>query len=301
MSLLDEIIDGASSDSLSTANLLRKVQVAAARLGAEDVVSWVKHELNGYPSTDDLPSYRAKRTMMVQGVFAGPMQSRLTHDLPKPHVDVDLWTPWFQSGFVQPVAELEAFAGEDQDSRFEWPTAIVDRYEKTQTFRLEYHALYSVHQVLTTQMLRGIVDSIRSAALDFALSLQLANPEAGSVGGPTIASDAAVASVVYNVTNNVTGHGTNIAAGTGITQTSTVAVGDRDALQDELSRIGLNPIDAREFADALDSDGSIEGPRVKSFLDRMKSGAIRVAGDVGIRIVTGQLAALGMEYLGTLS
>ncbi|WP_146245792.1 MULTISPECIES: hypothetical protein [unclassified Curtobacterium] len=300
MSLLDEIIDGASDDSVSTSNLLRKVQVAAARLGAEDVVAWVKHELGGYPSTDGLPAYRAARDMIVQGVFVGPMRSSLTHDLPRPLVDANDWARWYRSAFTQPVAELEAFANEDADSRFEWPTYIVKRYEETQTFRFEYHALYSAHQVLTKQMLRGLVDSIRTAALEFAIALQLANPDAGSVGGPTINSDAKVASVVYNVTNNVTGHGTNIAAGSSISQNSTVSTGDRDALRAELAKVGLSAPDADDFADALDADRSLEGPRVRTFLDRVKSGAVKVSTDVGVRIVTGQLAALAMEYLGSL-
>ncbi|MCM3522217.1 MULTISPECIES: hypothetical protein [unclassified Curtobacterium] len=301
MSLLDEIIDGATNDSVSTSNLLRKVQVAAARLGAQEVVTWVRNELNGYPAVDDLPTYRAARDMIVQGVFTGPMRSSLTHDLPRPHVDAETWKPWFQSAFVQPVAELEAFADADGDSSFEWPTAIVRRYESTGTFRFEYHSLYSVHQVLTTQMLRGLVDSIRTAALDFAIELQLANPDAGSVGGPTIETDPKVASVVYNVTNNVTGHGTNIAAGSSMTQTSTVNAGDRDGLREELTKVGLDEASAEEFANALDTDRSVEGPQVKSFLGRVKSGAVKVSTDVGVKVVTGQLAALAMEYLGTLN
>lgn len=301
VSLLDDIIDGATDDSVSTSNLLRKVQVAAARLGAEEVVTWVKRELNGYPSVDNLPPYRSARDMIVQGVFTGPMRSTLTHDLPRPIVDAENWSRWFRSAFVHPVAELEAFAAEEGDSRFEWPTYIVKRYEATETFRFEYHVLYSVHQVLTRQMLRGLVDSIRTAALDFAIALQLANPDAGSVGGPTIESDSKVASVVYNVTNNVTGHGTNIAAGSSITQTSTINTGDRDGLREELAKVGLDAAAADEFADALDADGSIEGAQVKSFLARVKSGAVKVSTDVGIKIVTGQLAALAMEYLGTLN
>ena len=301
VSLLDDIIDGATDDSVSTSNLLRKVQVAAARLGAEEVVTWVKHELNGYPSVNGLPPYRSARNMIVQGVFTGPMRSSLTHELPRPNVDKAAWSKWFQSAFVQPVAELEAFADEDGDSRFEWPAYIVKRYEATGTFRFEYHVLYSVHQVLTRQMLRGLVDSIRTAALDFAIALQLVNPDAGSVGGPTVESDSEVASVVYNVTNNVTGHGTNIAAGSSITQTSTINAGDRDGLREELTKVGLDAAAVEEFADALDADGSIEGPQVKSFLSRVKSGAVKVSTDVGIKVVTGQIAALAMEYLGTLN
>lgn len=302
MSLLDEIIDGASDDSVSTANLLRKVQVAAARLGATEIVRWTRFELNGYTSTETLPEYRQARDMIVQGTFSGPMRSWMKHGLPRPAVNPEFWTPWFQATFAQTVAELEALANGPEDSRFEWPAQVVTRYESTGTFRMQNHSLFGVEQIATTQMLRGLVDSIRNSALDFAVDLQLANPEAGSVGGPTVQSDAAVATVInnYHVTNNVTGHGTNIAAGKDIAQSSTVAVGDRDALRSELEKIGLDSGAADEFADALDADKSIEGGRVRDFLDRVRSGAIRIATDVGIKIATGQLVAVALEYLGGL-
>jgi hypothetical protein len=300
MSLLDEIIEGATDDSLSTANLLRKVQVAAARLGATDIVEWTKHELNGYKGSHvELPANRAARRTRVEGVFSGPMRSFMTHDLPQP-VGRDGWDQWFEATFPQPVAELEAFAAADDDSKIEWPAPVVSRYEDTGAFSLEYHGLYTAHIVLTRQMLRGLIDSIRNTALDFAITLQLANADAGSVGGPTIESDPNIASVVYNITNNVTGHGTNIAAGDQISQTSTVNEGDRFSLTEELRKLGLVSNDVEAFADALDADRRIDGLNVQSFLDRVKSGAITVATDVSTKVITSQIAMLALQYLGQI-
>lgn len=42
MTVLDEIIEGATNDAVSTSNLLRKVQVVAHRLGAVDPRACVK-------------------------------------------------------------------------------------------------------------------------------------------------------------------------------------------------------------------------------------------------------------------
>lgn len=52
MGLLDEIVDGAVSDVVSTSSLLRKVQVVTTRLGATELIAWVKDELNGYPTLE---------------------------------------------------------------------------------------------------------------------------------------------------------------------------------------------------------------------------------------------------------
>jgi len=302
VSLLDDIIDGASDDAVSTSNLLRKVQVAAARLGAEDVVTWTRNELNGYTSIEALPPYRAAQYVTVEGVFSGPMSSMAIHSLPRPTDDQSDWTMWFQAIFVQPVAELEGLAASEKAAQSEWPPAVVKKYEQTGAFSLSLHGLFRVHQKVSPQMLRGLIDSIRNAALDFAVALQVANPEAGSVGGPTVQSDSAVASVVtnYYVTNTITGHGNNVAAGERISQTSSVTVGDREGLQAELTALGLDEAAIEEFTAALDADGSVEGPQVRSFLDRVKTGAINVTTDVATRVVTGQLTTLGLEYLDKL-
>jgi len=75
---LDEIIDGATDDALSTSNLLRKVRTVAHRLGAEEILKWVDRELNGYNSVEDLPPYRADLVTNVQGMWAGPFNARLS-------------------------------------------------------------------------------------------------------------------------------------------------------------------------------------------------------------------------------
>lgn len=298
MTLLDEIIDGASDGTVTTVNLLRKVQVAALRLGAADVAAWTKRELNGYPLKDDLPDYRRERPVSVRGTFSTYGPRFITRTIPRPQADEDIWQRSFHVSMRQPLAELEGFATEG--GQMDWHASVVQLYISTNTFAIEDHDLFSVHQLITPQMIRGVIDNIRNSALDFAVTLQLANPDAGSVGGPTVTTDASVASVVYNVTNNVNGNGTNIAAGENIVQSSTVASGDHDALIAALREIGLSESASTEFADALDTDRSVEGSRVRAFLERVQSGAVAVATDVAVRVTTGQLVTVALEYLGKL-
>lgn len=60
MSPLDEIIDGASNNAVTTSNLLRKAKVVADRLGADDIRVWTDRELFGYSAEDLLPEYRSR-------------------------------------------------------------------------------------------------------------------------------------------------------------------------------------------------------------------------------------------------
>lgn len=73
-SLLDQIIDGASDDNMNTVNLLRKVQIAATRVGADDVSSWTRQELAGYGAEAELPAYRVTMTT-VTGCSQAPCKA----------------------------------------------------------------------------------------------------------------------------------------------------------------------------------------------------------------------------------
>src|SRR5699024_3816665 len=125
--LLDQIIDGSSDESMKTTDLLRKVQVAATRIGAPGVVAWVKQELQGYPDDAELPDYR-KMTTSVMGHFTGPMQSQIKKQLP-PY-------PGFEDDFMinmrQPLITLQSFAEADEDAQLQWPAWRVKEYEETE-------------------------------------------------------------------------------------------------------------------------------------------------------------------------
>jgi hypothetical protein len=121
--LLDQIIDGSSDGGVKTPDLLRKVQVAATRIGAPGVVDWVRQELQGYADDANLPSYR-KMPTAVMGHFTGPMQSQIKKQLP-PY-------PGFEEDFFiemrQPLITLESFAEAEEDAQLQWPAWRVEEY-----------------------------------------------------------------------------------------------------------------------------------------------------------------------------
>jgi hypothetical protein len=187
MSLLDEIIDGSSDGAVTTGNLLRKVQVAGVRLGAQEVVQWAKNELSGYPEDSPKPAYR-KLQSPVRGTFSGPMRSSITRYLQAPPEGHPL-AGLFKVELGQPLEELQALSEGKHDPGLDWPPTAVRAYEESGIFRLEFHELFSAHCVLTRQFLRGLIDTVRNNALEFALELEGRFPDAGSRGGPTVQSD----------------------------------------------------------------------------------------------------------------
>ena len=121
MSVLDEIIDGATNDSVSTSNLLRKVQIVAHRLKATAIEAWVRQELNGYEDVEHLPKYRADLVVNVMGVWAGPMGARDQQPLSAGVIPEDAKQVLFRLNLNQSLAELEELANSSGDGTLGMP------------------------------------------------------------------------------------------------------------------------------------------------------------------------------------
>lgn len=290
--LLDQIIDGSSDEGVKTPDLLRKVQVAATRIGAPGVVDWVKQELQGYTDDSDLPSYRKMQTV-VMGHFTGPMQSQIKKQLP-PY-------PGFEDDFFiemrQPLITLQSFAEAEEDAQLQWPIWRVEEYEKTGAFAIQFYGLFGAWNVITRQSLLGVIDTVRSKAMEFALELQESFPDAGSVDGPSVAKNTAVAPIVFNTTNNIYGHGANIATGSDIAQKSVVK-GNPEEFKRQLKSLGLNDVEAEQFTQIIYEEQSIDKPRTKAFLEKVRAGSIAVGTAVPSNVIAGSLVELAKMYLG---
>src|SRR5712692_5370700 len=67
MSLLRDIQDGATEDTISLGSLLRKTKLLAARIGVREIGEWAERELVGYDNNEELPPYRGPFHATVLG------------------------------------------------------------------------------------------------------------------------------------------------------------------------------------------------------------------------------------------
>src|SRR5262245_2671310 len=65
VTLLREIQAASTDPSVDTSNLLRKCKILAARLGHDELATWVRHELEGYPDQKSVPAYRRLKVTAV--------------------------------------------------------------------------------------------------------------------------------------------------------------------------------------------------------------------------------------------
>lgn len=294
MTILDDIIDASTNSSVPVTDLLRMVQIAAHRVGASEIRAWATQELSGYGDDAVLPPYRVLHTNVL-GTFAGPMQSFRHLMLTIRPSSLD---PWWDVGMKQPLMELQALSESENDASREWSAAAVREYHDSGVFRIEYEILYTARNLITPHSLRGVLDVIRSKALNFALELQSAAPDAGSVGGPTVTSEPQLAGAVFHVTNNIFGDGANVGTGPGIRQRSIVNKGDSESLRREVEALGLSSDDAEQFVAAVSEEKSVDKPKVKRFMEKVRTGSIAVAGGVATEAAAGSLIELAKAFLG---
>jgi len=300
MTVLQDIIDASTDDAVSTSNLLRKVQIAAHRLGAEQISTWVSHELKGYPSVDSLPTYRVLSTPVI-GTWAGYGGSRATLALGAGNIPEEAADVLFHTHLSDSIAALEELAQIKGDPVVSWDPTHVVRYngwvEQGLAPGMEMMNLVAANRMVTKGAIRGIIDSARNTALDFALQLQSTDPDAGTVGGPTV-KDAPIAATIYNITNNITGHGTNIAAGNESRQHSKVVVNDLTSLLVAAKELGLDDTAATELAAAVVAPEAERPHKVAAFLAKVGEGAFAIGASATGQLVADQLTPLINTYLG---
>ena len=120
MTLLDEVVEEASAGDASA--MLRKLMIVAHRLGATELLAWVKSELNGYDDESSLPIYRGPMAVSVQAVIAAPLGGQGRHTLSR-HGVPDEFHELFQVQFWDPLAALESLARSEGAIGYPWDPA----------------------------------------------------------------------------------------------------------------------------------------------------------------------------------
>lgn len=302
MSRLSALIDQAADSERSLSDVLRQVKIVAVRIGDPGLASWSTKELTGYGSGDELPTYRSKRPFPVQGSWSGPMGSAVNNAPISSAGITDDFLDFFQAEIRQPVAELEMLSRGDSDPMIRWDPFVVSEYNRRTQHgeggaRIEMMSLLDARIVFPRNVLTGILDVIRTQVLDLALALEGVAPDAGELDGPTVA-DKRVETVTQTFHITINGDGANVATGNDVRQLSMIKKGDVDGLLEAARHLGLDADSATQFHRAIEADGGHVGENTRSFVDRVRSGAVSLAGNVAANLVATGLLALAARFVG---
>ncbi len=305
MSLLREITDAAVDASVEISTLLRKCKVLAARLGNKDFDSWVEHELNGYSSPDEVPSYRRLKRVESRGNFVGMFQSSASN-IPIPSSIIpkkyrDFLTKSYSMDPISYYSNLLRNADKKGTFAENWPADYL-RIFGSKIY--ESMNCIGAWKVIPEGYIASLIDTVRNRVLSFTLKIEAEAPDAGETE-PNV-QPIANERVTQIFNTYIQGDVTNLATGIQPTIESTqvtIVKNDLNSLKNYLSSIGLEEQDIAELTEAIDADENSRnqndlGSRVKSWLSKMGSKAGTSSWNVAKTVATQLLIKALSQYYG---
>lgn len=159
--LVEQLQDDAINPDVPVSTLLRKVKVAAVKLGRDDTIAWVQNELEGYKKFDDLPDYRkGSGNTVAWNPYHGWQ-----------HIDIrdakfaDLIS---DVAFYEPIANYES-ALKNENDRFSIPLSneLVAMMNETLNVRVP-----RISNSISRGFIIKIVERVRDLVLNWAVELQ---------------------------------------------------------------------------------------------------------------------------------
>jgi len=277
LKLISEIMSGAIEKKEPISDLLRRCLVLAYKLKNSTLKAWVEKELNGYDSEDELPDYR-KAVGIARGHFLGGFGMELRNQ-PLPASVLEAKDRHFATDIRlgQPIVAYET-ADRTKDAAFFWPADLVAKYQ--QKF-FEHMALNRAWQEVPGSVIAGLVDTVRTRVLTFALQIQDELPD-----GEEEAIDRIPPAVVDRIFNVTINGGNAVFGNVGQLTLATVLPGDMKSLKSALKSAGIPDESLAELEQTLAEDGA--AGQVESGLGtrtrEWARNAARKCGDLGIRI-----------------
>jgi hypothetical protein len=304
MTLLQEIIQSAVNGSnADVSNLLRKCKILAVKLGNEEFKRWVDNELTGYKNREDLPQYRIL-TVGSYGYFAGFFGSGVNNMPISPScLPAEVREFITHSYLIDPISSYVSLIETEKDNNAQepWPPDITARYGDQMMSNMN---CLKAWKLIPRNSLVGLVDTIKTKTLNFALEIEAVAPDAGeaSINSETIPKE----KVTQIFNTYITGNVQNVATGSSnFTQKGqfTIVQGDFESLSSFLKSKGVQQEDVDSLKDAVDNDAKDKsrqgiGDKVSSWMDRMLRKAGTATWNISLHTASILLANAIQQYYG---
>jgi AbiTii len=300
--LLDDIINLATDGGQPLPDILRKCLRLGHELKDEQLKAWANQELNGYKSGKEVPDYRIVPAP-AKGNFIGPLHAQYNrHIIPpavleKEHRGLAETAYLLQSvsAYADVVKSAEASKG---SLIFEWPANMVVYYQE-KLMQGGFICL-SAWQELPVNAIVELLDTVLNRTLNMALQIK---DELGTSYADLHRIEPSEAAKIQSIIVQTTGGTTNVAFrqssvnASGQMQTN-IAVGDRKALDEILTKAGLEKPDVDALTEAMQIDGDKPGNKVEGWIKAKASKVLVGAASVGSKIGAEILTAWIKQYYG---
>jgi AbiTii len=244
-SIIEEIQRDAVETAVPVSALLRRMKLAATKLGLGEVEAWVEQELNGYPTK--LPDYR-----IVQGA---PMALNPIRGWQPVSGAIEVMS---RAGVSQSVASLEALASRDGGHlQIPFSDEIAAQLNKQNGVRGWPVSLH----IDRSEVIR-ILDRVRTLVLDWALKMEQAGVTGTSFGfNETEKAKAQAASTTIYI-GSIGSFAGNLGAGN--------VAGDVAVWGLDLKLVSEVAAQLKAHIDELAAAGA-DGPTLKARLDQLEA------------------------------
>jgi AbiTii len=257
MSFLKDIQDAAIDANADVIVLLRKCKVLAARLGNSDFKNWVEHELNGYPSKDELPEYRILEVQSY-GNFSGSFGSGYKNIPIPPRFLSKEWRDLASIAYLtESISAYNALLSHDDGTIMsQWPADLLPEVKV-----FEDTVCYAAWRNIPRNSIVSLIDTIKNKILDFVLKIEEIAPKAGDGLRDSKTPSQEEVKQVFNI--SIMGNVGNLATGSSDfsqDQHIEVSKGDMDSLKKYLSSKGVANADISSLEKALEVDPLQKSP-----------------------------------------
>jgi AbiTii len=264
--LIDDIIQLLSNEQGSLTEALLKTKLLLHQVQRKDLVSWVNHELTGYPEAADLPDYRILESR-VKGDLMAPGWMANDQAIPIMHLEKDYREKLEKSEMRESLALVQELATKPQSSiRQPFPPEANRKLGSNLGNGWKIQSAWCEISVLSVQ---NILIQVRSRLLDFVLELK------DSLGGATSESEIKEKSSSLDMTsmfnNAIFGSNTTIVVGNNNIQRveSSIIQGDFDSLGRQLKQLGIDDAAIHELHQIECHEKSAADPDKKTLKERV--------------------------------
>nr|WP_288467502.1 hypothetical protein [uncultured Pseudomonas sp.] len=304
MKLIDEAIEAVSNAEAPLANAFIKAQIIAHKLQNREFAQWVRNEIQGYPSRDSIPEYRAV-TFIPHGNLEN--LARRYNDMPLPIAGIpqEMRSRLLVSRFQQSIAVIEGFAHQSEK-------LTVNISQSMHPYLMHgidpSYSIVNAWGVIPEGTFLQMINEARSRLLDLLLNLDDQIP--AHVKDADLATVSKISGLNEIFKGAVFGSGANInfAIGDGSQashNSSSVTQNDIDSLLNELAKSKVPAEDLNALRAAIDDDAAESGPSpnelgptVRRWISSMVSKAGTAAWDVPIQTSAALLANAISKFYG---
>ena len=169
------IIKELANGTVDTITALKRTKVLLSNLDNKEIISWINHEISGYPNDVKLPSYRTTQGSLVGSYFKGSMVNHIKYNnvpLPLGNMPDDIKEKLLCIEFREGVESLEKLLIKSQNNEIA-KVVPADFYPAIAKYNNDmYMIISSAKVVFENEFIRNVISSVENKLLDILILLE---------------------------------------------------------------------------------------------------------------------------------